>query len=61
VKLVAERKLPSPKNISVVEAVLNRSAVGKSFKKDAKAITEYFTNLEQSELEEIDSKLKADG
>jgi len=61
VKLVAERKLPTPRTITFVQAVLNKATLGKVFKKDAKLITEYFANLEEPELETIDSALKANG
>ncbi|RCN27851.1 glycine--tRNA ligase, partial [Ancylostoma caninum] len=36
VKLVAEKKLPEPKTVNVVEAVPNMALLGKEFKKDAK-------------------------
>lgn len=61
VKLIAERRLPEPKKIEVVQANLNKAAVGKNFKKDAKVINDYFAGLGDQELLEIEKKLTADG
>lgn len=61
IRLAAEKKLAEPKTIDVVEAVPNKGVLGKSFKKDAKAITDALTNLEISELENIEKKIKSQG
>lgn len=60
-KLVAERKLDAPKTVNVYQANLNKATIGKTFKKDAKLITDYFLNAEQSELQQFEAKLKAEG
>jgi glycyl-tRNA synthetase len=61
VKLIAERKLPAPKKVEVVQANLNKALVGKNFKKDAKAINDYFAALTEEDLLGIEKKLAADG
>jgi glycyl-tRNA synthetase len=38
VKLVAEKKLSTPKRVNVVEAVPNKAAIGKQFKNDSKQV-----------------------
>ena len=60
-KLIAERKLDAPKTVSILQGNLNKATLGKTFKKDAKAITDYFQCIEQSDLEHLETKLKADG
>lgn len=61
VRLVAEKKLPEPKTIDVVEAVANKAAVGKSFKKEAKEIIEVLSSMEPSAVEAVEASLKANG
>ena len=61
VRLVAEKKLAEPKTIDVVEAVPNKAAVGKSFKKEAKEIMEALSSLEPSAVEAVEASLKAKG
>lgn len=58
VKLVAEKKLPEPKNVDFTEPVVNKTALGKAFKKDAKAITDMFTALSIEDLEKVDAELE---
>lgn len=59
VKLAAEKNLPQPKVIDVVEVQPDKSAVGKLFKQNAKTITTYFEKLEADEVNELEVKLKA--
>lgn len=61
VRLVAEKKLPEPKTIDVVEAVANKGAVGKAFKKEAKEIMEALSKLEPAAVEAVEESLKANG
>ncbi|XP_022113147.2 glycine--tRNA ligase [Pieris rapae] len=61
IRLAAEKKLPTPKQIDVVEAVTNKAAIGKQFKKDAKAINDALLALDSSELEQLESKLDSCG
>ena len=61
VRLVAEKKLAEPKTIDFVEAVPNKAAVGKSFKKEAKEIMETLSKLEPAEIEAVESALKSKG
>lgn len=61
VKLIAERKLPAPKKVEVVQANLNKALVGKNFKKDAKIINEYFAAIGEEELLDLEKKLAAEG
>lgn len=57
VRLAAEKKLAEPKTVDVVEAVPNMGLLGKTFKKDAKAISQYLANLEPSQVEELEKSL----
>ncbi|CAL2038419.1 unnamed protein product [Caenorhabditis brenneri] len=50
VKLVAEKKLPQPVDVNVVEAQANMALLGKSFKKEAKKIQ---TALQQMTSEQV--------
>jgi glycyl-tRNA synthetase len=59
VKLVAEKKLPEPKNVEFTEPVVNKTSLGKAFKKDAKSITDMLAALSIDELEKVDSELTA--
>lgn len=61
IRLAAEKKLPAPKQIEVVEAVANKAAIGKEFKKDAKIINDALAALDSVALEDLQSKLDADG
>ena len=61
VRLVAEKKLPEPKTIDVLEAVANKGAVGKSFKKEAKDIMEALSKLEPAAVVEVEESLKNKG
>lgn len=61
VKLVAEKKLVSPKTIEVTEVVPNKAALGKAFKKDAKNITDLLANLSLSDVETIGKNLTDNG
>lgn len=57
VRLAAEKKLPEPKTVEVVEAVPNKQILGKAFKKDAKAITELLAKLSIEDIETMDQAL----
>ena len=58
VKLVAEKQLPQPKVIDVVEIQVDKSVVGKLFKQNAKLITDYFQKLTPQEVDEIEQRMK---
>lgn len=58
---MAEKRLPEPRKIEQLQATLNKSAIGKQFKQNAKAIAEHFEKIEDSELEQLAKKLEADG
>lgn len=61
IRLAAEKKLPAPKQIEVVEAVANKAAIGKAFKKDAKVINDALAAMDTAALEELESKVTGDG
>ncbi|CAH1789407.1 unnamed protein product [Owenia fusiformis] len=61
VRLCAEKKLPEPKVIDVVECVTNKGLVGKAFKKEAKAVTEYLSKLNEAEVNSLEKDLTASG
>ncbi|XP_046846624.1 glycine--tRNA ligase-like [Xenia sp. Carnegie-2017] len=60
-KMVAQVDLSEPKTVKVVEAILNKAPIGKYFKKDAKQVTEYLTNLSEQEVDELENSLKENG
>lgn len=61
IRLAAEKKLPAPKQIEVVEAVPNKAAIGKEFKKDAKVINDALGALDNTALEQIQHTLESEG
>uniref|UniRef100_T1GTK7 glycine--tRNA ligase n=1 Tax=Megaselia scalaris TaxID=36166 RepID=T1GTK7_MEGSC len=59
VRMVAEKRLPEPKTVNVSEVITNKQTLGKTFKKDAKTITEALAKLSISEVEGVEkSSLK---
>jgi glycyl-tRNA synthetase len=61
VRLCAEKPLPAPKTIEITEAVPNKQVLGKSFKKDAKAITELLAKLSLDDVKGLESTLNEKG
>ncbi|XP_070550171.1 glycine--tRNA ligase-like [Ptychodera flava] len=61
VPLVAEKRLPEPKVVEVVEAQPQKNIIGKEFKKDAKAIMEFLSNFNECDVQELESALNANG
>ncbi|CAJ0600195.1 unnamed protein product [Cylicocyclus nassatus] len=61
VKLTAEKKLPEPKSVNVVEAAPNMAVLGKEFKKDAKRIQVALAQLPEDQVEALEKELKASG
>ena len=61
VRLVAQVDLPQPITVQVTEPVLNKAPIGKCFKKDAKQVTEYLTNLAETDINELENSLKEKG
>lgn len=61
VRLAAEKKLAEPKVVDVVEAVSNKGLVGKTFKKDAKTITDALAALQINDVTKLEKKIDADG
>ncbi|XP_022090731.1 glycine--tRNA ligase-like [Acanthaster planci] len=58
VPLVAEKKLPQPKTVDVIEVVPQKGIVGKAFKKDAKAIMEHLASMSEDQVVEFELALK---
>ncbi|CAD6187919.1 unnamed protein product [Caenorhabditis auriculariae] len=58
VKLTAEKKLPAPRNVSVVEPQPNMALLGKSFKKDAKKIQAALSSLPEEEVVAMKKELQ---
>lgn len=58
VKLCAEKQLPQPKVIDVVEVQADKGALGKQFKQNAKLITGYFEKLSPEQVSDFENKLK---
>ena len=61
VKLAAEKQLPHPKVIDVVEVQPDKGAIGKLFKQNAKVITSYLEKLTPEQVGELENKIKAAG
>lgn len=59
VKFVAEKKLPAPVEVDIVEAQGNMALLGKSFKKEAKKIQEALQELSSEEVTALEAKLLA--
>uniref|UniRef100_A0A1B0GLL4 Glycine--tRNA ligase n=1 Tax=Lutzomyia longipalpis TaxID=7200 RepID=A0A1B0GLL4_LUTLO len=61
VRLAAEKRLPEPKSVDVTEAIPNRPAIGKEFKKDAKSIIDALAALTLSDLQTLENSLNETG
>ncbi|KAK7109202.1 glycine--tRNA ligase-like [Littorina saxatilis] len=61
VKLVAERKLPEPVTVDVVECLPQKSVLGKAFKQDAKAVTEHLAKLEANVVTQLEQAFNDKG
>ncbi|XP_067612837.1 glycine--tRNA ligase isoform X2 [Eurosta solidaginis] len=59
VRLVAEKRLPEPKTVEVSEIVPNKQTLGKTFKKDAKAITDALAKLSLDEVNAVEQVLRS--
>lgn len=59
VKLVAEKKLPQPIDVNVVEAQANMALLGKSFKKDSKKIQTALQQLTSEQVTALEAELLA--
>ncbi|XP_037806256.1 glycine--tRNA ligase isoform X1 [Lucilia sericata] len=57
VRLVAEKRLPAPKTVEVSEIVPNKQTLGKTFKKDAKAITDALAKLSLEDIKTVEQQL----
>ncbi|RZF35115.1 hypothetical protein LSTR_LSTR009421 [Laodelphax striatellus] len=60
VRLMAEKKLPQPKTISVTEIQPNKPVIGKTFKQKAKAIVDVLSSYSIDEIMSFKNKLEAD-
>lgn len=61
VKLVAERRLPEPRTVDVVECLPQKSVLGKIMKQDAKIVTDYLSSLDADAVEQLEKALAASG
>ncbi|XP_076754339.1 glycine--tRNA ligase [Xylocopa sonorina] len=61
VKLVAEKKLPEPKNVDVCEIVPNKVLIGKTFKKDSKLVQDALAALNESNINAMETALNENG
>lgn len=59
--MVAEKKLPEPKTIVVTEVLPNKALLGKTFKKDAKAISDALANLSEQQISDAKKQLDQNG
>jgi glycyl-tRNA synthetase len=59
VKLVAEKPLQEPKTIDMAEIQVDKSVIGKLFKSNAKTIMQYFENLSEETISEIEKKIQS--
>ncbi|KAG8231863.1 hypothetical protein J437_LFUL011768 [Ladona fulva] len=60
-RLAAEKKLSEPKVVDVVEAAINKAALGKAFRKEAKLVIDVLEKFEEAELCEIEKQLSEKG
>lgn len=61
VKLMAEKKLPAPKNVDVCEIVPNKVLIGKTFKKDSKLVQDALAALTEAEINVVETNLSENG
>lgn len=61
VKLVAEKRLPAPKVVDVCEVVLNKVVIGKTFKKNSKAVQDALTALNENQIVSLEKTLNEKG
>ncbi|XP_005092204.1 glycine--tRNA ligase [Aplysia californica] len=61
VKLVAEKPLPAPRTLDIVECVPQKGPLGKSFRQNAKAITEHLSKLSSEEVNSVEQALNETG
>ncbi|KAG7171869.1 Glycine--tRNA ligase-like [Homarus americanus] len=61
VKMCVERLLKEPQMVDSVVAVTDKGAIGKAFKKDAKAVQEALASLSSEESEKMDKALSENG
>jgi len=59
VKLCAEKKLPAPVTKEVTEIIPNKGPLGKTFKKEAKVITDRLTSLSPEEIVKMETELES--
>ena len=59
--LVATRRLPDPKAIDVVRLELQKDAVNKAFKKEAKNVREHFAKMDAKAIEDVKESLETNG
>lgn len=57
VRLAAEKKLPEPQTIDVVEAMPNKGALGKEFKKEAKQVMDALSALDKNAVDDLAKQL----
>jgi len=60
-KLVAMVDLPEPISVDVVEVNLEKSKVGKAFKKDAKSVTDYIAALNDVDIGKLENDINSNG
>ncbi|XP_033639760.1 glycine--tRNA ligase-like [Asterias rubens] len=58
VQLVAEKKLPEPKIIDVVEVIPQKGLVGKAFKKEAKLVMDHLASLTEDQVVEMEKAMQ---
>lgn len=61
VSLIAEKPLPQPVTVDVVECVPNRAVMGKTFKQDQKKVLDYLSSLPEADLLAVDKELQSAG
>ncbi|XP_075536442.1 glycine--tRNA ligase [Dermacentor variabilis] len=61
VRLVAEKPLPQPKTVDVVEALPNKAALGKQFKKEAKPVSDAIAALAPEQVDLLEKDLNEKG
>ena len=60
-KLIAQRRLNEPKQVSIVQCQPQKAVIGKRYKKDSQLVINYLASLTEDQVEEFDRRVTTDG
>lgn len=61
ISLIAEKQLPQPITVDVVECAPARAVIGKAFKQDQKKVLEHLAGLSEKDALMVEAKLNSSG